>query len=484
MQQPRTRYAKSDGVSVAYQVVGDGPFDLVFVPGFISHLDLQWGDPAVASFLKRLASFSRLIVFDKRGTGLSDPVSEVPTLEKRMDDVRAIMDAAGSERAALFGFSEGGPMSILFSATYPERTEALVLYGTYARGTGDPGHPWGPSSAAWAKVRQGLEPWGEGRTLQILAPSIAGGELQRRLRGLYERAAASPAMARALIDAVAQMDVTHVLPMIRVRTLVIHRSEDFIPVEGGRYIAEEIKGARYVELPGPDHLPWVGDAEAILDEVEEFLTGARHGPEPDRMLATVLFTDVVGSTERAAALGDRRWRELLDAHHALVRGELERFRGREINTAGDSFLATFDGPTRAIRCAEAIAEEVRTLGIEIRAGLHTGECELSGEQVRGLALHVGARIAAQAGPGEILISSTVRDLVVGSGIEFADRGIHALKGVPGEWRLFAVARPRPGTEAGSPDMARGLGLVDRALMSFVRRAPALARRLVALTRPS
>jgi class 3 adenylate cyclase len=437
--QPETRYAKSGEVNVAYQVVGEGPLDLVLVPGFVSNLDFQWTDQGMTRFLRGLASFSRLIVFDKRGTGLSDPVGAAPTLEERMDDVRAVMDAVGSERAALFGLSEGGPMSILFAATYPERTTALILYGTFAVGPlvgGD-----NPGGQRWVEVAHtmsnALDHWGEGRTLSLFAPSVAGNAAYRSGWGRFERAALSPAMARALWHLVVSIDVRHVLPAIRVPTLVLRRAGDFLPVGLHRQLAETITGARYVELEG-DHVPGTGDIDAIVDEVREFLTGVREGPSVDRVLATVLFTDIVGSTERAAALGDRRWRDLLEGHRALVRQELARFRGREVKTLGDGFLATFDGPARAIRCACAIRDGVRRLGVDIRAGLHTGECEIMGDDVGGIAVHIGARVAASAAPGEVLVSSTVRDLVAGSGVRFADRGTRTLQGVPGEWRLLAV----------------------------------------------
>ena len=436
---PDTRYARSGEINIAYQVVGDGPFDLVFVPGFISHLDLQWADPRIARFLGKLASFSRLILFDKRGTGLSDPVAAPAPLEDRMDDVRAVMDAAGSERAALFGLSEGGQMSILFAATYPERTRALVLCGTFATATLDPDdNPGGQRWVdAYERVRAMADHWGEGRTLAVMAPS-ANSESDRIGRGIFERSAATPQMVRTLIDMVVETDVRDLLPSIRVPTLVLHREEEFVPVECARHLAEHIPDARLVVLPGMDHIPFYGDADGYAEEIEEFLTGARRPPSSDRILTTVMFTDIVGSTERAAALGDARWRELVGRHDELVRAELECQRGREVKTMGDGFLATFDGPARGIRCASAIADQVGTLGIEVRAGLHTGECELVGDDICGMAVNIGARIGALAGANEVLVSSTVKDLVVGSGISFSDRGARELKGVPDEWRIFAV----------------------------------------------
>jgi pimeloyl-ACP methyl ester carboxylesterase/class 3 adenylate cyclase len=436
---PQTRYAKSGEVNIAYQVVGDGPLDLVFVPGFISHLDLQWADPRIARFLEKLASFSRLIMFDKRGTGLSDPVAGPAPLEDRMDDVRAVMDAAGSERAALFGLSEGGAMSVLFAATYPERTRALILCGSFPTGVPDPdGNPGGQRWIDGVQsVRSATEHWGEGRTLAYMAPS-ADSERDRIGRGVFERSAASPQMAQTLIDMVLETDVRDLLPTLHVPTLVLHRAEEFVPVECARYMAERIPGARLVVLPGMDHIPFYGDADGYAEEIEEFLTGARHAPVSDRILTTVMFTDIVGSTERAAALGDARWRELLTRHDELMRAELERHRGREVKTMGDGVLATFDGPARGIRCARAIADQVRSLDMELRAGLHTGECELIGDDIGGMAVNIGARIGAVAGADEVIVSSTVKDLVVGSGISFSDRGARELKGVPGEWHLFAV----------------------------------------------
>jgi len=440
--QPETRYAQSGDVNIAYQVVGDGPLDLVYVAGWVSHLEYFWHEPSYAAFLRRLASFSRLILFDKRGTGMSDrvPESELPTLEERMDDVRAVMDAVESEQAALLGLSEGGPMCLLFAATYPERTRALIMPGSYARRTWAPDHPWAPKEADHeAFIEEVAREWGGPVGLAARAPSQAGNDAFSRWWATYLRMSASPGAAKTLTRMNTQIDVRDVLPVVQVPTLIVHRTGDrAMSVEGSRYMAERIEAARYVELPGEDHLPFLGDQDEIVDEIEEFLTGVRRGPEPDRVLATVLFTDIVGSTERAAALGDRRWRELLEAHHAAVRRELERFRGREVDNAGDGFLATFDGPARAIRCAQAIRDFVDTVGLSIRAGLHTGECEIHGDGIAGIAVHMGARVASLAGPGEVLVSSTVKDLVAGSGIEFEDRGVHELKGVPGDWRLYAV----------------------------------------------
>ncbi|HEX2291930.1 MAG TPA: adenylate/guanylate cyclase domain-containing protein [Gaiellaceae bacterium] len=436
---PETRYAKSGDVNIAYQVVGEGELDLVYVPGWISNVELMWEEPAHARLLERLASFSRLILFDKRGTGLSDPVSVdgLPTLEQRMDDVRAVMDAAGCGRAAIFGSSEGGLMSVLFAATYPDRTRALVTHAIYATRLRTPDYPWAPTPEARAAEIAEIEAtWGGEMDISNLAPSADEAFKRRAVR--YFRRSASPGAAVALLRMNSQIDVRGVLPTIRVPTLVLHRVADRdVNVEEGRWIAGQIPGARYVELPGDEHLIWAGDVDMLVDEVEEFLTGSRPVQEADRVLATVLFTDIVGSTERAAQLGDRRWREVLDEHNARVRRQLDRFRGKEVDTAGDGFFATFDGPARAIRAACAIRDSVREVGLEIRAGLHTGECELMGDKVGGIAVHTGSRVADAAQPGEVFVSSTVRDLVSGSGITFEERGEHELRGV-GPWRLYSV----------------------------------------------
>jgi class 3 adenylate cyclase len=439
----RTEYARSGDVHIAYQVVGQGPLDLVYVPGWVSHVELAWEEPALARFLWRLAAFSRLILFDKRGTGLSDrvPNDALPTLEERMDDVRAVMDAVGSQRAAIFGHSEGGNLSTLFAAAHPERTVALVTFGIFAKRIQSPDYPWAPTLEQRQSAYELIErEWGGDMDLTDLAPSAAGDAAFRLRLATYLRRSASPGAAVALLRMNSQIDIRAVLPVIRVPTLVLHRSGDRdAHVDEGRWIASRIPGARFTELPGQDHLPWVGDQDGVLDEVEEFLTGVRRGSDPDRVLATILFTDIVASTQMAVRLGDRAWHDLLEIHHGLVRKELARFRGREIDTAGDGFLATFDGPARAVRSALAIRDAVRPLGIEIRVGVHTGEVELSGEKVSGIAVHIGARIAAHAAGGEVLVSSTVKDLVAGSGIQFGERGSHSLKGVPGQWMLFAAS---------------------------------------------
>jgi pimeloyl-ACP methyl ester carboxylesterase len=441
---PATRYARSGSVHIAYQVIGQGPMDLVLVPGWLSHLESVWEEPGLARLLERLATFSRLILFDKRGTGLSDrvPEAELPTLEQRMSDVQAVMEAAGSERAALLGVSEGGPMCALFAATYPERTTALIMYGSYPRWVRADDYPWAMTREQHEQAMAVFEQrWGEPIGLKVFAPSVAADEGFRQRWGRLLRQSASPAAAVALYRMNIEIDIRHVLPTIHVPTLLIHRSGDQVTdVAGSRFMAERIPGARLVELPGVDHVAWVGDSDAIVDEIEEFLTGARPVAEPDRVLATVLFVDMVGSTERAVAMGDRRWREVLTGYREAVRRELGRFRGREVDMAGDGFLATFDGPARAVRCASSVKEAVRPLGLEVRAGLHTGEVELMGDRVAGIAVHIGARVGALADPGEVLVSSTVKDLVAGSGLRFVDRGAQALKGVPGEWRLFAVER--------------------------------------------
>ena len=440
VQIPGVHYTKSGDLNIAYQVVGEGPFDLVYVPGWISNIELMWEEPAHARLLRRLASFSRLILFDKRGTGMSDPVpvDRLPTLEQRMDDVRAVMDAAGSERAALFGSSEGGLMSVLFAATYPERTEALVTHAIYAKRLWSPDYPWAPTPEARAAEIEATErDWGGDMDISVLAPSAD--EAFKRRAVAYLRRSASPGAAVALLRMNTQIDVRAALPTISAPTLVLQRVGDLdVNVEEARWIASQIPGAKLVELPGDDHLIWAGDVDELVDEVEDFLTGSRPSRTSDRVLATVLFTDIVGATQRASELGDRRWRELLEQHHAIVRRELTRFRGSEVDTAGDGFLATFDGPARAARCARAIQGAVRELGLEVRAGVHTGEVELTDGKVAGIAVHTGARVAALAGAGEVLVSSTVKDLVAGSGLEFADRGTHELKGV-GEWRLYAVS---------------------------------------------
>jgi pimeloyl-ACP methyl ester carboxylesterase/class 3 adenylate cyclase len=444
MRTPPTQYARSSDASIAYQVVGDGPIDLVLVLGFATHLELQWESPPFARFFERISSFSRLIIFDKRGTGLSDPVTEVPTLEQRSDDVRAVMDAAGSERAALFGISEGAPMSVLSAATHPDRVTALVLHGAMGRTTEAPDYPWAsPAEALRESAAEFILPyWGQQADgmVELFAPSFADDPKTVEFFSRMERSAASPGMVQQIFEMFLDIDVRDILPTIHVPTLVLHRRGDrVVNRRAGEELAGQVPHAQYVELPGIDHLPWAGDSDAVLGEIEEFLTGARSVPEPDRVLATVMFSDIVGSTKRAAELGDARWRALLSAHQAAVQRELTRFRGREVKTLGDGCLATFDGPARAIQCGRAIAEEARSLGLEERIGLHCGEVELMGDDVGGIAVHIAARVGALAAPGEVLVSSTIKDLVAGSGIRFVDRGAKQLKGISDEWRLFAAA---------------------------------------------
>ena len=433
-------YARSGDVHIAYTVLGDGPIDLVYTNGIWSNLEALWEEPRWVRYAERLASFSRLIVFDMRGVGLSDRGGEPPFLELMVEDAGAVMDAASSETAALFAASRAGVMAMLFAATHPERVRALVLYDTWAKNLRSDDHPYGATTAEDDDfVNRFVAEMGTAQNLDLQAPSGLGDERFVRWWARFERLITSPAGFRELADVRRNSDVRAVLPLIQAPTLVLHRAGDrIVPVDQGRYLGQAIPNARFVELPGDDHIPFVGDADAIVDEVQEFLTGARPIPDTERVLATVLFTDIVGSTERAAALGDRSWRELLQQHHALVRSELERFRGVEIDTAGDGFMASFDGPARAIRCACEIQDAVSQLRLEIRAGVHTGECERIGDKLSGIAVHIAARVAGTAGPGQVLVSQTVRDLVAGSGIEFEDRGEHELKGVSETWRLFAV----------------------------------------------
>ena len=439
-QPPRTRYALSGDAHIAYQVFGEGDLDLVFVPGFVSNIEHYWEMPQVPDLLERLGSFARVVIFDKRGTGLSDPVSGPPPLEQRMDDMQAVMDAAGVERAALYGISEGGPASVLFAATYPERASSLVLYGSTPRFRTDTDISWGATDEQIELMLSQTEhTWGDGALLGIFAPTVAEDRDMQRAWGRFQRASASPAMARAVIASLFEIDVRDILTTIRIPTLILHRKGDLVaPIEGARLMAEQIPDARLVEFEGDDHVPFTGDFEPAMDEMEEFLTGTRQARPLDRVLATVMFTDIVDSTRRAADAGDRRWRELIERHDEVTRRQLDRYRGQEVKTLGDGFLATFDGPARGIECACAIRDGVSPLGLEVRAGLHTGECELHQEDVRGMAVNIGARVGAVAEANEVLVSSTVKDLVVGADLEFADRGEHELKGVPGTWRLYAA----------------------------------------------
>jgi class 3 adenylate cyclase len=440
--EPETRYARNGDSHIAYQVTGDGPVDVVLVSRWISHVEAGWDHPLFARWRRRLASFSRCMNFDKRGVGLSDPVpmAALPVLEEWIDDIRVVMDAVDSEQAVLVTFFDSGPMAVMFAAAHPEQTRGLVLVNSFARLLAAPDYPHGISNETLAALLDRVEEtWGTGAVLDGAAPSLAGDETFKNWFARYERLSASPGVAVALSRMAWGLDVRHLLPLVSVPTLVLQRTDiELLPIEHGRYLADHIPDARLVEFPGADLIPYVGDQEAFLSEIEEFVTGTRPVPEIDRILATVLFTDIVDSTKHAATQGDREWRDLLERHRTIVRRQIDRHRGKEIGTSGDGFLATFDGPARAIRCAQAIVDAVRALGLEVRAGLHTGECELMGDDVGGIAVHIGARVAALAGSGEVLVSSTVKDLVVGSGIEFDDRGTRELKGVPGEWHLFSV----------------------------------------------
>jgi class 3 adenylate cyclase len=438
---PETKYAKSGDVHIAYQIFGSGQIKLVLAPGWASHIEYAWEEPVYARFLQRLGSFARVVWFDKRGTGLSDRVSNLPTLEQRMDDIRAVMDAVGFEHAVLFGVSESGSMSILFAATYPKRTDALILYGSFAKRQWSEDYPWAPTRQEREKWIGSLEKgWGGPLEIPTLAPSAVNDDRFSKWFATYGRLSVSPSAAVALARMNTEIDIRNILSSIHVPTLVLHRTGDRdVNVEEGRYLARSIPEAKFVELPGEDHVPWAGDVDEIADEAEEFLTGVRPPQSSDRVLATILLTDIVSSTEKLNELGDRRWKSLLLKHNEVVRKELAKYRGREVKTTGDGFLATFDGPARAIKCACSIRDEIRGLGMTIRAGLHTGECEVIGENdIGGVSVHIVQRVESKAGPQQVLVSSTVKDLVAGSGIQFSDLGVHSLKGIPGEWRLFEV----------------------------------------------
>ena len=443
MDVPKTHYADAGDVSIAYQVIGEGPVDIVYVPGWVSNIDVMWEDPTLARMLRHIASFSRLILFDKRGTGLSDPVSlrDLPTVEKRMDDVRAVMDAAGSSEATLLGHSEGGNMSIVFAATYPERTSGLILIGCPSSRVPSADYPWAPAvSDREAEIASVEETWGDPAHIpDWIAPSRMGDTAFRTWIARYLRLSASPRAAAQLLRMNTQIDTRAVLPLVSVPTLCLYRTNDRdVLVDEGRYITERIPECRLVEIAGVDHWLAGEGSDVMVAEIEEFVTGSLSSGEHERVLATILFTDIVGSTERAAQLGDRVWRDLLERHNDIVRSQVARFRGNEVGTQGDGFLATFDGPARAISAAHAIGGALMPLDVEIRAGLHTGEIEIMGDDVAGLAVHIGARVASLAGPGEVLVSRTVKDLVAGSGIEFEPRGTHILKGVPDEWQIYAA----------------------------------------------
>jgi len=432
------RFAGGDQVQIAYRVVGDGPLDIVYVQGAFSHLGVDWELPAFRRFCEAIGGFARLVLFDKRGMGMSDRVAGAVPLEDRMDDIRMVMDAVGSRSAVLMGASEGGPLSILFAAAYPERTKALVLVGAEVRERIDADWPWGEATVEEFEHSMAMmgELWGAGRGMGSLAPSVADEAWAGDWLSRVQVNAATPRTAEAFMRMAFDIDVRHVVPSVRVPTLVLHAVGDRVcHIENGRFLARNIPGAELVEMEGADHVPWF-QPEPCLSEIRQFLTGVREPEEPDRVLATVLFTDLVDSTATAARLGDRRWTELLERHYRAVRSQLDRFRGREVKTTGDGFLATFDGPARAIRCATAISNDARELGLAVRSGVHTGEVERLGDDIAGITVHVGSRVAAMAGPGDVFVSGTVRDLVAGSGIEFVDRGSHLLKGVPGEWQIL------------------------------------------------
>lgn len=497
MPAPKTHYAKRGEINIAYQVVGDGPVDLVLVNGLVAHLDLLWLEPEGTAMINRLAGFARVITFDKPGTGLSDPVAGAPTIEERMEDVRAVMDAAGSQRAFLVGYSEGGFAAAAFAATDPERVAGLILLSTGARCAQEFDPTYGfkdDLERMWRDLDElAIKHWGEGEFALLLAPSWRRSEAHRRLVPIFERASASPGMVKAIIAGMRDYDVRAILPTIRVPTLVMHARDEWMPSPIGRDLASRIPGARFVELPGDDHVPFAGDWRPLVAEIEAFVTGERRQPEPDRALQTILFTDIAGSTERAAELGDRQWRSVLERHDRIVDEQIGRHGGRLVKSLGDGHLAAFGGAAKAVRCARAICAEVRDLGIEIRAGVHSGECELLGDDLGGLAVHIGARIAALAQPSEVAVSGTVCDLVVGSGLAFEDRGVHELKGVPGRWHVYAAAADEPAGarpvasvdhQAASltPGPRQTMKPIDRVAVRVARHAPGLPRLGLRLSR--
>lgn len=435
-----TRYAKSGEYHIAYQTHGSGDIDLIWAPSYFSHIEAQMEESSFRRFVARLGTFARVILFDKRGTGLSDRVAQLPGLDERMDDFRAVLDAAGSEKAALLGTCEGGALSALFAATYPERTRALILANSFARATATADYPWADALEEWQRHAESIsDTWGTGEYLNHFAPSVADDPRVKEWWPRFQRMAVSPSAIRTLLLMNSEVDVRSVLASVSVPTLVMHSLGDRLcRIEESRYMAERIAAAAFIEVPGEDHYIWFDGADRVADEIERFLTGTLRPAEPDRALLTILFVDIVNSTGKAAELGDRAWRDLLDSYYALVRSELERNRGREVDTAGDGLLAVFDGPARAIRTALAIADRIQRFGLTVRAGIHTGESEIAGDDVRGITVHIGSRVAAKARDTEVLVTSTVRDLVVGSGFSFADRGSHSLKGVPGRWRLYSV----------------------------------------------
>lgn len=490
MTPPETRYAKKGEISIAYQVVGDGPIDLVFSSGIVSNLALMWSDPEANAMFRRIATFTRLIMFDKPGTGMSDPVAGPPTAEQRVEDIVAVMDAVGVEHAVIAGYSEGGTPAMLFAATYPERCDALILLETGAKWTSSLGYLEETSEKLqhlWDIMWSYADNWGSGQVIALWGPSVATRPGAMQLFGSAERVCASPGMANAVMWACMQMDVRAALPQITAQTLIVHRMDSIVPVELGQYLAAEVPGARSAFLPGSDHILWFGDWRPIVEEIEEFLTGDRHRADPERALATIMFTDIVSSTERASELGDERWRVLVERHDEVMTAEIERWGGRPIKTLGDGFLAVFDGPAKAVRCARSMTASVRELGIEIRAGIHAGECERRGEDVAGIAVNVAARISAMGTAGEVLVSSTVRELVLGSGLEFVEHGVRELKGVPDQWHLYAVtadgrADARPVSQVTSevaaltPGPMETLRPRDRALLAAAKRTSSLQRR--------
>jgi pimeloyl-ACP methyl ester carboxylesterase len=504
---PETSYASCGDLSLAYQVFGDGPVELVFVGPFVSHIELFWTMPEFKAFFEQLATFCRVVMFDKAGVGLSDPIPKVRLLEERAAEIEAVMDTVGFGNAVLFGMSEGGPQAIVFAAKRPERTRALILYGSYSfMATGwddldrDPaemrarllpelGEDYTPSLEQFARLqemgRAARSAWGSGATAKVMFPSVRS----IRQLAMFERMSASPGMVRATMESVFRIDVRPILPTIAAPTLVVHARDDTAPVENSRYLADHIPGARYLEVDGADHAPWFTEPDRILTGIEEFLTGSHAAPaQTHRALRTVLFTDMVASTQHAAARGDERWRAVLHRFGEITAELTERFGGRVVKSTGDGYLATFDGPTQAIRCAEALRAEAETLGIEVRAGIHTGECELMDTDIGGLAVHIAARILGQAGAGDILVSRTVRDLVVGSGTGFEDRGSVELRGVPGTWQLLAV--DRHGARAGSaeaelastptPGPRTAMRRSDRAVEIMARRTPWILRGMARL----
>ncbi len=487
MRSSKTRYAASGGVSIAFQVVGEGP-DLLWTPGFISHLDLYWADPDIARLLRLTSAFSRLIIYDKRGTGLSDPVTRPPTLDERVQDAVAVLDAAGSERAVVVGFSEGASTAMLLAARYPARVSALVVYGGIILGSADAGRPWGVRDETYQQLVGAIDSWGEGRSISVFAPSVvtAGsfvGGLHQRVWGAFERGCASPAMARATVDAWRGIDLTELVPTIRVPTVALHRRGDAFPVEAARYVAQQLPGARLVELDGVDHLPWIGDVEAVVGELEQVVTGERRAIDPSLALTTLLFTDIVSSTERFAAMGDVSWRALLERHGQTVRDLVTRAGGRIVTDTGDGFLIEFDGVVAAIDCAHVLVTAVGELGLRIRAGIHCGECQRSGEQLIGITVHIAARVCALAGADEVLVTTAVVNLARSAGVAFSARGMERLKGVPGRWQLFAAGPRSADLREASRTPGRGWHtLRDRAFLALAETLPQSIRLGGRLTR--